>query len=191
MSDDKPAREIQEYLARPTTVRFISCARNFIAVLELKNLSKSQFLTKSHSALLELYSAGHFLEVIKLKYSNAESDFDRVSLFEPVASLPELGEEAYYWEVFDPTYIERDGKPGLGWEISDKEASQGWLIDDFGDIYRDLKIALNMIDSIATDEAIEDALWELKWGFFHHWGNHCINALRYLHYLYYEGKNAI
>ena len=93
--------------------------------------------------------------------------------------------------MFNPSYTEQEGQPGLGWKISDKEASQGWLVDDFFDIYRDLKIELSKIDTIATDEAIEDALWELKWGFFHHWGNHCINAMRYLHYWHFEGKKTL
>lgn len=72
-----------------------------------------------------------------------------------------------------------------GWKIADKEPTQGWLIEDFSDIYRDLKIELNKIDTIATNEAVEDALWQLKWSFFNHWGNHCINAIRYLHYYCY------
>ncbi|WP_425529083.1 DUF5063 domain-containing protein [Leptospira levettii] len=35
---------------------------------------------------------------------------------------------------------------------------------------------------------VEDGLWNLKWSFIHHWGKHCIDALRYLHYLIYDGK---
>ncbi|TGL21037.1 DUF5063 domain-containing protein, partial [Leptospira levettii] len=38
------------------------------------------------------------------------------------------------------------------------------------------------------NEIVEDGLWNLKWSFIHHWGKHCIDALRYLHYLIYDGK---
>jgi len=64
-------------------------------------------------------------------------------------------------------------------------------VDDFADIYRDLKIELIKIEKIGTDEAVEDALWQIKWSFVHHWGQHCINALRYFHYLYYDGKQTL
>jgi hypothetical protein len=74
--------------------------------------------------------------------------------------------------------------------ITDKEPTQGWLVDDFADIYRDLKIELTKIEKIGTDEAVEDALWQLKWSFTNHWGQHCINALRALHYLWYDGKQT-
>lgn len=65
------------------------------------------------------------------------------------------------------------------------------LSDDFMDIYVDLKKSLSQIDKIETDEAIENAFWQLKWGFSNHWGHHCISALRYLHYLNYDGEKTL
>jgi hypothetical protein len=107
------------------------------------------------------------------------------------ALISTLGKDCFYWEVFDPTYTEQDnGQPGQDWKIKDKEPTQGWLVDDFSDIYRDLKIEFEKI-KIGTDEAIEDAFWQMKWSFINHWGHHCINALRYLHYLWYDGKLAM
>jgi hypothetical protein len=193
MTDLKLSPDIQEFLNRPATVNFLRAARHLVTLLEIDITDKSEFLKKSHAALIDLYAAGHKLEEVPLKYSSAESEFDREKLFadSPSVPIPELGEEGWYWEVFDPTYMERDGRPRLGWKTDDKEPSQGWLVEDFSDMYRDLKIELNKIDTIATDEAVEDALWELKWVFFHHWGNHCINAIRYLHYYCYEGKNIM
>lgn len=189
----KLSKDIQGFLDKPTTVSFLLSARQFVALLELENINHSEFLKKSHSALVDLYATGHKLEEIRLKYSSVDSEFDREKLFinKNAGRISEAGKDAFYWEVFDPSYTEQDGQPGQGWSITDKEPSQGWLVDDFTDIYRDLKIELNKIDIIGTDEAIEDALWQLKWSFFHHWGNHCINALRYFHYLFYEGKNIL
>jgi hypothetical protein len=193
MTDLNLSPDIQEFLERPTTTAFLLFARQFVTLLETDIVDKANFLKRSHGALTDLYAAGHKLEEIPLKYSSADSEFDGDEFFKDKTAIkiPDLGEDALYWEVFDPTYMEKDGQPGQGWKITDKEPSQGWLVDDLTDIYRDLKIELNKIDTIVTDEAIEDALWQMKWSFFHHWGSHCVNALRYLHYMCYDGKNIM
>jgi hypothetical protein len=184
--------DLKEFLERTSTQAFLLTARCFVELLETTNVDKEIFYSKAHTALLDLYSAGHKLDPIELKYSSADSNFDRETIFENknVSLISDLEEEAFYWEVFDPTYSENDGQPKVGWTITDREASQGWLVGDFADIYRDLKIELVKIDNIGTDETVEDALWQLKWGFVHHWGQHCISALRYFHYLYYDGKQT-
>src|SRR5690606_9844233 len=145
-----------------------------VILLENDTISIEEFLPKIHTILLELYLAGHNLEEIELKYSSENTDFDRDIFIENknVGLISKLGEDTFYLEIFDPTYEE------------EKEGVQGWLVDDFSDIYGDLKTELIKIDTIKTNESIEDALWTLKWGFSHHWGTHCINALRYLHFLY-------
>ncbi len=193
MTTDKLSTYIQEFLKRTTTETFLHAARQFIGLLETVSTDKGEFYSKVHTALLELYSAGHKLEKIELKYSLADRNFDRDEIFENknVGQISELGGEAFYWEIFDPTYSELTGHPEPVWTITEREASQGWLVDDFADIYRDLKIELIKIDRIGTDQAIEDALWQLKWSFSNHWGQHCINALRYLHYFNYDGKQII
>lgn len=193
MTRDHLSTSIKEFLEKTSTETFLSAARHFVELLEKTAIEKEVFYSKAHTALLDLYSAGHKLDEIELKYSDANEDFDREAIFENrnAGLISELGSEVFYWEVFDPTYLEIDGRPSVGWSIKDKEATMGYLVDDFGDIYRDLKIELTKIDSIGTDVAIEDALWQLKFNFTHHWGNHCINALRYLHYLYYDGKSAL
>jgi hypothetical protein len=68
------------------------------------------------------------------------------------------------------------------------ELTQEWLVDDFADIYLEIKENLDKIDNIGSDAALEDAFWNFKFGFNSHWGNHCINALRALHHLKYDGK---
>ena len=191
METDKLSNDIREFLGKTSTKTFLVVARQFIDLLETENLDKETFYRKAHVTLIDLYSSGHKLEEIDLKYSNADSDFGESNreFFKSknVGLISKLGEDCFYWEVFDPTYFEtKEANSNL--TITDKEPTQGWLVDDFADIYKDLKIELIKIETIGTDEAIEDALWQLKWSFTNHWGQHCINALRALHYLWYDGK---
>lgn len=183
--------EIQTFLEKGATKSFLIIANDFVKLLEEEQTENNNFVSLAHDKLIELYIAGQKLEQIELKYSSHQSDFeppDSEYFLERNKSLISLlGKDTFYWKVFDPTYSESDGNPDGGWKISDKEASQGWLVDDFADIYRDLKTGLEQM-KIGTDEAIEDALWDMKWSFVNHWGNHCINAMRYLHFLHYEGK---
>jgi hypothetical protein len=153
----------------------LEAANTFVSLLEDKTIDDKVFVKKAHLALVNLYSNGIKLPEIDLKYSK---DFNRDDLFDNkyAGKINNLGIEAFYWEVFDPAYAEED-----------KEATQGWLNDDFSDIYKDIKIEIEKI-KLGTNEAVEDGLWSLKWGFINHWGNHCINAMRALHYLWYDGK---
>ena len=187
--------EITELLNKKSTIDFLVAARQFVALLEKDDLNEKTFYKDSHKALSELYLTALELETVELIHSGADSDFDEIDKDELRKMnknlISNLGKDCFYWEVFDPIFAEENGKQGQGWEITDREPSQGWLVDDFADIYADLKEELTKIDQIGTDESIEDALWQLKFGFNHHWGNHCINAMRALHYLWYDGKVAM
>lgn len=186
--------DIQAFLQKESTSQFLKAAAVFINLIEADNIPIEEFYKQAHTALIDLYAAGHKLEIIDLKYSSADSDFAKMDdeFFQNnnKALIANLREDAFYWEVFDPTYFEKDGKPGPGWQITDKEATQGWLVDDFADIYHDLKTEIEKM-KIGTDEAIEDALWQLKWSARNHWGRHAISAIRALHFLLYEGRVAI
>ncbi|HLW39583.1 MAG TPA: DUF5063 domain-containing protein [Brumimicrobium sp.] len=170
-------------LNKESTINFLNAARQFVALLEGDNLDMERFYKKSHTTLSELYRTALKLETVELIYSEPESKFEEIDkdtlrkLNEQLVSL--FGENCFYWKVFDPIHSK------------EKEPVQGWLVDDFADIYSELKEELTKIDQIGTDEAIEDALWQLKFGFNHHWGNHCIDAMRALHYLWYDGKSAL
>jgi sugar phosphate isomerase/epimerase len=189
------SKEITELLKKESTIEFLAAARQFIKLVENSNLSNELFYKESHKSLATLYQTALNLENVDLIYSGPESEFKGINKDElrkqNIKLISKLGKDSVYWEVFDPTYTEDDGKPGNGWKLKDKEPSQGWLVDDFADIYADLKEEINKIDEIGTDESIEDALWQLKFGFNHHWGNHCINAMRALHFLWYDGKTAM
>lgn len=71
----------------------------------------------------------------------------------------------FYWEVFDPL------------EDDNTEAVCGHVADDIADIYRDLKSALVLFEQGNFVEAV----WEWRFNFFTHWGEHVVSALRPLH----------
>ena len=85
-----------------------------------------------------------------------------------------LGEYTDYSQSFDPTVLD-----------DNENYSNGWLVDDVVDIYKDLKEVIENIEK-DTDESVQQGLWDLKFGFGAHWGSHLINALRFLHYIKYE-----
>jgi hypothetical protein len=70
----------------------------------------------------------------------------------------------FYREVFDPW-----AEPTVG-EVT------GDIIDDLGDIYRDLRRGLVHWQ----DGNLADALWEWRFNFQIHWGEHATSALRAL-----------
>ncbi|WBL23726.1 DUF5063 domain-containing protein [Zunongwangia sp. HRR-M8] len=175
--------EIQSLLESKESQDFLKIARGFIELVENKEITEQEFYPQIHKKLTELYNAGLSLKTVDLIHSSEKSKFDNVSEDElkkrNVNLISSLGKDCFYWEVFDPTY-EKENEP-----------TQGWLVDDVADIYADLKEELYKIDQIGTDEAIEDGLWQLKFGFTSHWGNHCVNAIRALHYIYYDGKKTM
>jgi len=174
--------DIKIFLQKDTTQNFLTTAQMFTDLLEKKDIPKDKFLKQVHPILIDLYLKGLQLEQIDLKYSSADTKLeksdDELFLDKNQALIALLGEDAFYRDIFDP--------------VNDKveEPVQGWLVDDFADVYRDLKINLEKI-KIGTDEAIEDAMWDLKWSFLNHWGRHCISAIRALHFLYYDGKTVM
>ncbi|MBX3240703.1 MAG: DUF5063 domain-containing protein [Chitinophagaceae bacterium] len=151
------SKDITDFLELDTTKNFLVAANQFVTIIEAENINKDDFIKQVHLSLIDLYSTGHKLQDIELVYSSADSDFDRENLFDNRNRnlISELGGQAFYFESFDPTY-EKEDSP-----------SQGWLVDDFSDIYRDIKIELEKL-KIGTDEATEDALWQLKFSFRHH-----------------------
>jgi hypothetical protein len=85
-------------------------------------------------------------------------------------SLADRLNNRFYWHVFDPA------------KEDDIEPVCGDLLDDLGDIYKDLKNSLLLFDKGSPAE-IESAVWTLKWSFDSHWGRHCINSIYAIHYL--------
>jgi hypothetical protein len=151
--------------------RFIKSVREFCDFIENDAEGALSFLLSAESRLQNLYIGGRALPVIDLNH-NADFD-DRMNKAEFEKRLnfiaERLGNNRFYWHVFDPTKEE------------DIEAVCGDLLDDFGDIYKDLKNSLLLFDT-GTSAEIESAAWTFKWSFDNHWSDHCINATYALHY---------
>jgi hypothetical protein len=92
-------------------------------------------------------------------------DEDWSALFTSLGTL--LGERNHYREVFDPFEPETEAEV------------MGSLADDLADIYRDLRAGLRKWQRGESGEA----LWEWRFGFQTHWGEHLTGALRAIHVL--------
>ena len=172
MSEQKLLTDIQEFLERDTTQNFLNAAHQFIELLELEIINRDDFFKRAHMALIDLYASGHKFEEIELKLEKKELDFNKSISFENknLNQISTLGYDTKYRKVFNPI------------NKNVHELIQGDIALDFEDIYCDLKNELEKM-KIGTNEAVEDALWQMKFSFTMHWGNHCIDALRAMHYL--------
>jgi hypothetical protein len=150
---------------------FLASARNFCIYLE-NLLPKSDDLSQLELVLLNLltlYSNGLQLKEISAPSEDIDSDLHE-SDFKPAfvvidRSLP----FQYYWCVFDP------------FDFENTEPVCGDIADDLKDIYKDLKSSLTLFD-LGTMSAKENALWNFKFDFDNHWGDHCANAIYAIHH---------
>lgn len=147
----------------------IATFKNFCVFFETYPLiNEQEYFQELRKQLLEIYSQALLLPA---NTGLSDNEYDKVSA-EDIAprllAIAELINHRFYWEVFDP------------YDDNDTEAVCGDIIDDLGDTYRDIKNAINFFDT-ANDESIKDTLWKLEFGFKHHWGNHCMDALRACH----------
>ena len=83
------------------------------------------------------------------------------------ALMDQLGGNRWYFEVFDP------------WELDDNHAVAGDLADDLWDVYNGLRAGLELW----SQGLRESALWEWRFGFESHWGEHVTGAIRALYML--------
>jgi Domain of unknown function (DUF5063) len=81
-----------------------------------------------------------------------------------------LGDWDLYWMVFDPR--------------TDNEAIHGSLADDIADVYRELKNGIGLKETNKVPDG--EIIFEWRFGFTSHWGQHAVNALRTIHFLLQE-----
>ena len=147
-------------------------ARTYCSFIETTTKSGTEFLDELEGVLLDLYKTAITLRWPTLLH---EKDFeDEVSTDDLDSISHRIGERiggnSVYWEVFEP------------FDHDNRDPVCGDLVDDLGDIYRDIKRAL-MIFDLGTAAAKQDAIWQLKFGFENHWGRHAIGALMAIHHL--------
>ena len=150
-------------------IQFVKSARAFCTFIETGNSVSFLQLTQTH--LQNLYFDAKKLQSVDLTldsdFPNKLNDQEEEEVLNLISD--KLGKNRYYWHVFDPTKDE------------DMEPVCGDLLDDLGDIYMDIKNSLLSLDSNVPAE-VESAIWNFRFDFETHWGDHCIIAIYALHY---------
>ena len=70
-------------------------------------------------------------------------------------------------------------------DYPDSAARAFMLSDSLADIYRDLRDGLQFCD-LANDGGMQEAVWQWRFGYEHHWGLHLFDALHTVHRIRYE-----
>jgi hypothetical protein len=141
----------------------------FIETYESKNSKFFLRLVQEH--LLVLYSQ---MQELSLDNFSVNSDYkpekiDDAKLKKTQSLIADrLSSGRYYWHVFNPL------------DNADLEAVCGDLLDDLFDIYKDIKRSLLLFND-SSNLSKETAMWQFKFEFNNHWGEHCINALYAIH----------
>ena len=157
---------------------FINAAKLYCAFIEnYQSENVNEFLLVMQNSLLSLYQTGiklpHFVLQEELDFNDEidNSFFESVFIF--IAGR--LLDSRYYLHLFNPA------------DKNETEVIYGDLLDDIGDIYKDIKRSL-LVLGMGTGVAKENAIWQFKFDFDNHWGDHCINAIYASHY-FLRGMN--
>ena len=166
---------IERIIELEQTKDFLKTSRDFCAFIESIDEADEGYLRQLQNLLLTLYYKATLLSWTTLEFNQ---DVQAKSTGEEVESIlkelaRKIGDHRYYWTVFDPT------------DEQDTDAVCGDLVDDIGDTYKDVKRGLLTFD-LGTMASKEHGIWDLKFGFEKHWGQHTIDALRTIHFLLEE-----
>jgi hypothetical protein len=154
-----------------------AAARYFELIESAASLSRRQFIERALVAVADLFRLA--LSLPRVKPDTADGAPDQVSkerwwsIHNQLGAM--LGDANAYWMVFDPA------------DTKDHEAIVSTLSDDLADIYRDLKAS---IEGETQKIPTSDELWDLRFSFETHWGQHAVSALSAMHALLY-GPTAI
>ncbi|HEX2210730.1 MAG TPA: DUF5063 domain-containing protein [Longimicrobium sp.] len=175
----------RRYARHPALDPFAALAEQFCQLVEDRaSYSAEHFLSAVHPLLAQLYAAGLGLPSTDILFDEDQEDGDAEGpnpdrapdpdgmeheewrpLFE--ALTVKLGEGGYYREIHDP------------YDPPDSPEVTGSLADDVADIYRDLRTGLRKWRRGESG----GALWEWRFNFEAHWGQHTVDALRAIHSL--------
>lgn len=153
----------------PDVASFVAEARQFCDFMrKAPGVPLAKRLAAARQRLLSLYDAGS-----RLPHVEPPAGVDAG----PNPGAPEgwIGFDKFetYWEVFDP-YV--DDAPVVG-----------SLSDDLLDVYFDVRRGLELWD---REVPMSAAIWEWRFHFDIHWGDHAIDALRALHRACREESSA-
>ena len=175
-----PANEIsvEDILKGKRFSNFLKAAKDYCNFIETESsLTEIEFLRVTQAHLVTLYSFARQLPSIDLKVDkDFETDIDD-DIMKPLLKF--IGERvpfAYYWVVINPVDMKKLAETGAG-----------DLVDDLGDIYKDLKRTIVIFET-ANVVAKENAIWKFKFDFDFHWGEHCVEALSAIHHYQLETR---
>ena len=162
---------VDKFLRTSELSDFLDAARSYCSFIETnKTENPKEFLLSVQQYLLSLYSNVTKLPIIDSKYDSINQfDFYDTENKDIISLINDRIDYPYYWHNFDPT--DEDEMENVG----------GDLVDDLENIYNDIKRALLLFDS-DTIEAKGNAIWQFKFDFDQHWGNHCADSLYAIHY---------
>lgn len=172
----------------PAARAFAAVADQYCQVIERRTSStRERFLQDLHALLPRLYAAALALPPPDLPLESDDSS-NEDGLQSPAETIPSkdpdrgqteewmdlytslgsyIGSQNHYREIFDPYAA-----------LPEPEVT-GSLADDLADIYRDVRSGLRKWQRGENDEA----LWEWRFNFESHWGEHVTGALRALYVL--------
>ena len=154
-------------------IDFVERIKSFCAFIEIHQSDNyKRFLETTQKQLIELYSYGQTLPDFDTPDNESieEIDITDKDIIDILSFIGHRLHDPFYWVVFDPT------------DHEDTASVCGDLMDDLGDIYKDLKTFVLGFNS-NDDDVRQNALWHLKWSFDNHWNDHCIDAVYAIHYL--------
>jgi hypothetical protein len=148
-------------LLTPAVLMFVAQVRQFCAFVEQSiSIETRERLLGTRLRLLALYQAALALPLV-----TPNTDAISKAAIPPPRNWVGFGTHELYWEVFDP-YV-------------NEEPVTGELSEDILEVLGDVRGPLSCWD--AHPPQIADAIWEWRFSFDSHWGNHAIDALRALH----------
>lgn len=158
-------------------IRFVGRAREFCALLEgHADYDAHTFIREASVLLGDLYGAvwglGDF--VPDDECDAPDPDIDHAAMLAAIAGFHE--------KLADPAGLYVFAARDDAGEQTDLSA--GWIVDDFRNIYTDLKEGLLRFDS-GIEGAMAEAVCDWWFG-IGTWGRHVLGALRVLHYLYWS-----
>lgn len=143
----------------PAIATFVWKASEFCSFIqEAGKLSLDERMSGARRYLLGLYAAALGLPSVE-----PTDDAKPARSPEPPSNWQGFEKFESYWEVFDPYKL--------------NQPVAGYLSDDLLDVYRDVRRGLALWES--RHDA--DAIWEWRFSFESHWGDHAVDALRALH----------
>lgn len=152
---------------------FLQSARDYCDFIESAGrYSEVAFFEYTQKHLITLYINAQSLELVEVTFdSNFPPSLTKDIFLEVRTQLSNIVYSRYYWHMFDPS------------EQVDINPVCGDIVDDLGDIYWDLKNAIMLYDK-GSEEEVASAIWDFKFLFDHHWGDHCMNAQYAIHHIY-------